>query len=57
MLIRLNADFEGMGAKPLYGAHTIEVNLEPSTIESEFAQKRYGKASLLVPSLVAELLV
>lgn len=41
----------------LHGAHTIEINLEPSAIESEFAQKRYGKASLLVPSLVEELLV
>ncbi|MFD2176649.1 Sir2 family NAD+-dependent deacetylase [Veronia pacifica] len=40
----------------IYGAHTIEVNLEPSAVESEFAEKRYGKATELVPELVNELL-
>ncbi|WP_394211364.1 Sir2 family NAD+-dependent deacetylase [Enterovibrio calviensis] len=38
------------------GAKTIEVNLEPSAVESEFDEKRYGKASVLVPQLVEELL-
>lgn len=40
----------------MHGAHTIEINLEPSAIESEFEEKRYGKASVVVPNLVAELL-
>lgn len=40
----------------LNGAKTIEINLEPSAVESEFDEKRYGKASLLVPILVDELL-
>lgn len=40
----------------LYGAHTLEINLEPSAVESEFAEKRYGLASLEVPKLVEELL-
>ncbi|MEZ8026187.1 Sir2 family NAD+-dependent deacetylase [Enterovibrio norvegicus] len=38
------------------GARTIEINLEPSAVESEFDEKRYGKASVLVPALVEELL-
>ncbi|EOD80675.1 NAD-dependent deacetylase [Grimontia sp. AD028] len=38
------------------GARTIEVNLEPSAVESEFDEKRYGKASILVPELVGEIL-
>ncbi|GLT19954.1 NAD-dependent protein deacylase [Vibrio zhanjiangensis] len=38
------------------GAHTVEINLEPSAVESEFAEKRYGKASIEVPKLVDELL-
>ena len=38
------------------GAHTIEINLVPSAVESEFAEKRYGKASVFVPELVKELL-
>ncbi|WP_332397768.1 Sir2 family NAD+-dependent deacetylase [Vibrio metschnikovii] len=41
----------------MHGAHTIEINLEPSAIESEFAEKRYGKATLEVPRLVKELLM
>ncbi|MCG3725597.1 Sir2 family NAD+-dependent deacetylase [Vibrio cincinnatiensis] len=40
----------------MHGAHTIEINLEPSAVESEFAEKRYGKASVEVPRLVQELL-
>ncbi|NLS12586.1 NAD-dependent protein deacylase [Vibrio sp. SM6] len=40
----------------MHGAHTIELNLEPSAIESEFAEKRYGKASVEVVKLVDELL-
>ncbi|MCP4956977.1 MAG: NAD-dependent protein deacylase [Photobacterium aquimaris] len=40
----------------LQGAHTIELNLEPSNVENEFEEKRYGKASILVPAYVDELL-
>lgn len=40
----------------MHGAHTIELNLEPSAVESEFVEKRYGKASIEVPKLVSELL-
>ncbi|KUI99499.1 Sir2 family NAD+-dependent deacetylase [Vibrio sp. MEBiC08052] len=40
----------------MHGAHTIEINLEPSAVESEFVEKRYGKASIEVPKLVDELL-
>ncbi|MCS3459168.1 Sir2 family NAD+-dependent deacetylase [Aeromonas sp. BIGb0445] len=40
----------------LNGAHTIELNLEPSELESQFDEKRYGPASLLVPAYVDELL-
>ncbi|MCP5078722.1 MAG: NAD-dependent protein deacylase, partial [Psychromonas sp.] len=40
----------------MYGAHTIEINLEPSLTENKFEEKRYGKASIEVPALVAELL-
>ncbi len=40
----------------MHGAHTIEINLEPSAIESEFEEKRYGKASIEVKSLVEEIL-
>ncbi len=39
-----------------YGAHTMELNLEPSAVESEFDEKRYGKATQEVPKLVNELL-
>lgn len=38
------------------GAHTLELNLEPSRVESEFAEKRYGVASERVPAFVAEFL-
>jgi len=40
----------------MHGAHTIEINLEPSAVESEFEEKRYGKASIEVPRLVKEIL-
>ncbi|WP_353496188.1 Sir2 family NAD+-dependent deacetylase [Vibrio sp. CB1-14] len=40
----------------MHGAHTIEVNLEPSAVQSEFEEKRYGKASIEVPKLVKEIL-
>jgi NAD-dependent deacetylase len=40
----------------MHGAHTIEINLEPSAVESEFDERRYGKASTLVPELVDEIL-
>lgn len=38
------------------GAHTLEINLEPSATESLFAEKRYGLASEELPRCVAELL-
>lgn len=38
------------------GAKTIEINLLPSAVESEFEEKRYGKATSLVPRFVDELL-
>ena len=40
----------------LNGAHTIELNLAPSEVESQFDEKRYGPASVLVPAFVDELL-
>ncbi|WP_295870527.1 Sir2 family NAD+-dependent deacetylase [uncultured Zhongshania sp.] len=39
----------------LSGAHTMEINLEPSAVESAFAEHRYGLASAEVPALVADL--
>ncbi len=38
------------------GAHTIEINLEPSLVRSHFAETRYGKAGELVPAWVDALL-
>lgn len=38
------------------GAHTVELNLEPSLTQSLFEEKRYGKATEIVPEFVAELL-
>lgn len=38
------------------GAHTVEVNLESSAVESAFSEKRYGMATVEVPSLVESLL-
>jgi NAD-dependent deacetylase len=38
------------------GAHTVELNLEPSEGASLFAEASYGKASEVVPEFVAKLL-
>lgn len=38
------------------GAHTVELNLEPSEVASRFAETRYGPASVEVPRWVDELL-
>jgi len=38
------------------GAHSVEINLEPSQGHSLFAQKRYGPATEQLPRWVAELL-
>src|SRR5579862_8009331 len=38
------------------GARTVELNLEPSQGESLFAERRYGKASEIVPDYVERLL-
>jgi len=35
-----------------YGAHTVEINLEPTAIESAFGEHIYGKAGTLLPALV-----
>ncbi|HAT1610125.1 TPA: NAD-dependent protein deacylase [Raoultella planticola] len=40
----------------LQGAHTVELNLEPSQVGSEFAEKHYGLASEVVPAFVDQLL-
>ena len=37
-------------------AHTVELNLEPSALDSRFAERRYGPASELVPRYVRELI-
>lgn len=39
------------------GAHTLEINLEPSAVQSRFAEKRRGSAGSLVPQWVEELLL
>lgn len=36
----------------LQGAHTVELNLEPSHIGNEFAEGQYGLASVVVPEFV-----
>jgi len=38
------------------GAHTVELNLEPSATVSDFAETRFGKASQIVPAWVDDLL-
>ncbi|MBW8734737.1 MAG: NAD-dependent deacylase [Asticcacaulis sp.] len=38
------------------GAHTVELNLEPSLGQSLFAERRYGPATEIVPAFVDELL-
>ncbi len=40
----------------LQGAHTVELNLEPSQVGSEFEEKHYGLASEVVPAFVDKLL-
>jgi NAD-dependent deacetylase len=37
------------------GAHTVELNLEPSAVESAFAEKKYGPAATLVPEFISVL--
>ncbi|MNH33762.1 NAD-dependent protein deacylase [compost metagenome] len=41
----------------LGGAHTMELNLEPSQVESQFDEKHYGQASEVVPRFVHKFLV
>ena len=38
------------------GAHTMELNLQPSAVASHFAEKRYGPATELVGDFVARML-
>lgn len=38
------------------GAHTVELNLEPSEGRSHFAERRYGRAGEIVPAYVERLL-
>jgi len=38
------------------GAHTVEINLEPSSVESVFVEKHYGKAGDLLPNYIKTLL-
>ncbi|MDL4914094.1 MAG: NAD-dependent protein deacylase [Enterobacterales bacterium endosymbiont of Blomia tropicalis] len=40
----------------LQGAHTVELNLEPSQVGNEFAESHYGFASEVVPAFVHTLL-
>lgn len=40
----------------LQGAHTVELNLEPSQVGNEFAERYYGLASEVVPEFVHKLL-
>ncbi|MGC6406465.1 Sir2 family NAD+-dependent deacetylase [Bisgaard Taxon 45] len=39
-----------------YGAHTVELNLEPSQVRSNFDECHYGKATELVPHYLAQFL-
>ena len=34
------------------GAYTIELNLEPSQVESQFDERKYGLASQVVPEFI-----
>jgi len=38
------------------GAHTVELNLEPSNVEDAFADHQYGPASLIVPDFFNQLI-
>lgn len=40
----------------LHGAHTVELNLEPSQVESEFDEKHYGLASQIVVEYINNLI-
>lgn len=40
----------------LQGAHTVQLNLEPSQVESEFEERHYGLASKVVSEYVDDLL-
>jgi NAD-dependent deacetylase len=37
-------------------AHTVELNLDPSALDGRFTERRYGRASELVPRYVSELI-
>lgn len=39
----------------LCGAHTVELNLEPSSVGYAFKETRYGKAGIIVPQFVKDL--
>lgn len=43
-------------ARGMAGAHTVELNLEPSEGASRFAERHYGPATRIVPAYVARLL-
>jgi NAD-dependent deacetylase len=43
-------------ARRVAGAHTVELNLEPSEGASLFVEHRYGPASEIVPAFTAKLL-
>jgi NAD-dependent deacetylase len=43
-------------ARAMAGAHTVELNLEPSEGATVFVDKRYGPATEVVPAFVEELL-
>ncbi|MEH6627379.1 MAG: Sir2 family NAD+-dependent deacetylase [Motiliproteus sp.] len=43
-------------AAEICGAHTVELNLEPSKTQSTFSEQHYGPASEVVPSFVDRLL-
>lgn len=38
------------------GAHTVEINLDPSAVVSDFAETRFGPATQTVPAWVDEVL-
>ncbi|HIF9543984.1 TPA: Sir2 family NAD+-dependent deacetylase [Photobacterium damselae] len=40
----------------LQGLHTVELNLEPSQVQSEFEEKIYGKATQIVPEYIKNIL-
>jgi len=40
----------------LAGAHTVEINLEPSAVESVFDEHIYGLASIELPKFVGSLI-